>query len=187
MTRSRYRPRRWILKSLMSFFAPFCRPGLWEIMSSLLRLEQQQKGFLNPFWIRMFLFLFYSFGIETINTFIHFRSCSKTIPDPRPKWVHLGGGGYIPIWLTKGVPPPLRILSVQDRASRAAHSIASTFSALYTLYRHARCSYSIKINIIDINRSFNLPTDIDCYRKSIEIKVTEKYNLSVIITIDRNR
>ena len=56
-------------------------------MSSLLRLEQQQKGLLNPFWIRMFLLLFYSFGIETINTFIHFRSCSKTIPDSRPKWV----------------------------------------------------------------------------------------------------
>ena len=56
-------------------------------MSSLLRLEQQQKGLLNLFWIRMFLLLFYSFGIETINTFIHFRSCSKTIPDPRPKWV----------------------------------------------------------------------------------------------------
>ena len=158
-------------------------------MSSLLRLEQQQKGLLNPFWIHMFLFLFYSFGIETINTFIHFRSCSKTLPDPRPKWVHLGGGGAHPFMGYYGwpPPPPLRILWVQDRASRAAHSIASTFSALYTLYRHARCSYSIKINIIDINRSFNLPTDIDCYRKSIEIKVTEKYNLSVIITIDRNR
>ena len=51
------------------------RPGLQEIMSSLLRLEQQQKGLLNPFWIHMFLFLFYSFGIETINTFIHSRSC----------------------------------------------------------------------------------------------------------------
>ena len=149
----------------------------------------------------MFLFLFYSFGIETINTFIHFRSCSKTIPDPSPKWVKslpvfrakrrknptIWGSTYLYGLLRESPPPPLRILSVQDRASRAAHSIASTFSALYTLYRHARCSYSIKINIIDINRSFNLPTDIDCYRKSIEIKVTEKYNLSVIITIDRNR
>ena len=150
----------------------------------------------------MFLLLFYSFGIETINTFIHFRSCSKTIPDPRPKWVKsipvfrakrrknhtVWGGTYLYSLLREYPPPlPLRILSVQDRASRAVHSIASTFSALYTLYRHARRSYSIKINIIDINRSFNLPTNIDCYRKSIEIKVTEKYNLSVIITIDRNR
>ena len=160
-------------------------------MSSLLRLEQQQKGLLNPFWIHMFLFLFYSFGIETINTFIHFRSCSKTIPDPRPKWVHLGGGGgtYLYGLLRESPPPPPHwgYYQSNDRASRAAHSIASTFSALYTLYRHARCSYSIKINIIDINRSFNSPTNIDWYRKSIEIKVTEKYNLSVIMTIDRNR
>ena len=170
-------------------------------MSSLLRLEQQQKGFLN----RIFLFLFYTFGIETINTFIHSRSSLENHVRPQTKMGKVYTcfqrktaqkpyrlGRYIPIWPFKGVPPfppppPLRILSVQDRASRAAHSIASTFSALYTLYRHARCSYSIKINIIDINRSFNSPTDIDCYRKSIEIKVTEKYNLSVIITIDRNR
>ena len=27
----------------------YFRPGLQEIMSSLLRLEQQQKGLLNPF------------------------------------------------------------------------------------------------------------------------------------------
>ena len=171
-------------------------------MSSLLRLEQQQKGFLNPFWIRIFLFLFYSFGIETINTFIHSRSCLENHARPQTKMGKVYTcfqsktaqkpyrlGRYIPIWLVKGVPPPppLRILSVQDRASRAAHSIASTFSALYTLYRHARCSYSIKINIIDINRSFNSPTNIDWYGKSIEIKVTERYNLSVTITIDRNR
>ena len=39
-------------------------------MSSLLRLEQQQKRFLKIH----FLFLSYSLGIETINTFIHSRS-----------------------------------------------------------------------------------------------------------------
>ena len=40
----------------------------------------------NPFQIRIFLFLSYSFGIETINTFIHPLVPSKTIPDSRPKW-----------------------------------------------------------------------------------------------------
>ena len=39
-------------------------------MSSLLRLEQQQKRFLKIH----FLFLSYSLGIETINTFTHSRS-----------------------------------------------------------------------------------------------------------------
>ena len=39
-------------------------------MSSLLRLERKQKNSSNPFRIRIFLFLSYSFGIETINTFI---------------------------------------------------------------------------------------------------------------------
>ena len=40
----------------------------------------------NPFKIRIFLFLSYSFGIETINTFINSLVPSKTIPDSRPKW-----------------------------------------------------------------------------------------------------
>ena len=31
----------------MSFFTPVFRPGLQEVMSSLLRLEHQQKKFLN--------------------------------------------------------------------------------------------------------------------------------------------
>ena len=43
-------------------------------MSSLLRLERKQKNSSNPFRIRIFLFLSYSFGIETINTFIHSHS-----------------------------------------------------------------------------------------------------------------
>ena len=45
-------------------------------MSSLLRLERKQKNSANPLRIRIFLFLSYSFGIETINTFIHSRSRS---------------------------------------------------------------------------------------------------------------
>ena len=40
----------------------------------LLRFEGKQKNSSNPFRIRIFLFLSYSFGIETRNTFIHSRS-----------------------------------------------------------------------------------------------------------------
>ena len=46
-------------------------------MSSLLRLERKQTDSLNPFGIRIFLFLPYSFGIETMNTFIQSRSSLK--------------------------------------------------------------------------------------------------------------
>ena len=43
-------------------------------MSLFLRLERKQKISSNAFPIRIFLLRFYSFGIETINTFIHSRS-----------------------------------------------------------------------------------------------------------------
>ena len=43
-------------------------------MSSLLRLERKQKNSSNPFRIRIFLRISFTFGIETINTFIHSRS-----------------------------------------------------------------------------------------------------------------
>ena len=46
-----------------------------EKLSSLLRLERKQKSSSNPFRIRIFFFLSYSFGIETIKTFI--QSCSS--------------------------------------------------------------------------------------------------------------
>ena len=55
-------------------------------MLSLLRLERKSKNSWNPFRIRIFLFLSYSFGIETINRFIDSAVPSKTIPDSRPKW-----------------------------------------------------------------------------------------------------
>ena len=48
-------------------------------MLSLLRLERKQKNSSNPFRIRIFLFLSYSFGIETIDTFIH-----SVVPNPIP-------------------------------------------------------------------------------------------------------
>ena len=46
-------------------------------MLSLLRLGSKQNNSWNPFRIRMFFFLTYSFGTETINTFIHSRSSLK--------------------------------------------------------------------------------------------------------------
>ena len=48
--------------------------------------------------------------------------------------------------------------------------------------------YRKSIDIIDINR-FNPPINIDCYRKSVEIEVTEKivYRLLPINKIDNNR
>ena len=54
----------------MWYSTPAFRPGLWaEIILSLLRWEGKQKNSLNPF--RIFLSFLYSFGIETITTFIH--------------------------------------------------------------------------------------------------------------------
>ena len=86
-------------------------------MLSLLRLECKQKNSSNPFWIRILLFLSYSFGIETINTFIHSVVPSKTIPASRPKYekcisVFRPKQGKNPTWwggtylysLYKGVP-----------------------------------------------------------------------------------
>ena len=71
-------------------------------MSSLLRLEPKQKNSSNPFRIRIFLFLSHSFGIETKNTFIRYRSSlenhirlAKSIPvfsPKRPKIIPFGAG-----------------------------------------------------------------------------------------------
>ena len=43
-------------------------------MSPLIRLERKEKHFSNAFRIRIFLFRFNSFGIETITTFISSRT-----------------------------------------------------------------------------------------------------------------
>ena len=42
-----------------------------------LRLEHKQKSSSNPFQICIFLFLSHSFGVETMNTFVHSRSSLK--------------------------------------------------------------------------------------------------------------
>ena len=90
-------------------FRPGCQA---EMMLSLLRLECRQKNYSIPFRIRLFLFLSYSFGIETVNTFIHSRSSlknhtqfqtkmgkvctrfqTKRVQKPYPM------GRHIPVWL----------------------------------------------------------------------------------------
>ena len=87
-------------------------------MLSLLRLERTQKNSSKPFSIRIFPFLSYSLGIETIDTFIDSRSSlenharfqskmgkvyihfqTKTAQKPYPM------GQHIPM-LKKGVPLP---------------------------------------------------------------------------------
>ena len=81
-------------------------------MLSLLRLERKQKNSSNPFRIRAFLLLSYSFRIETINMLIHSHSSfenherfqtkmDKVYTVLRPKRrknptdgaAHTGGGG----------------------------------------------------------------------------------------------
>ena len=88
---------------------PVFRYGLQaEIMSSLLRLGRKQK---NPFRNRIFLFLsyVYSFGIDTINTFMHPRSSFEN-----HTWFQTKMGKNPARWgvtylysLYKGVTPPL--------------------------------------------------------------------------------
>ena len=49
----------------------------WPNYLIITKLERKQKNSPNAFRIRTFLFRFYSFGIETINTSIHVRSRSS--------------------------------------------------------------------------------------------------------------
>ena len=52
----------------------------------VLRLEGNQKSSSNPVRIRLFLFLSYSFGIETINTFIHSRVSLENHTSFQNRW-----------------------------------------------------------------------------------------------------
>ena len=79
-------------------------------MSSLLILECKQKRFLNPFQIPIFLFLFYLFGIEPINTFIHnFLQISANHTRFQTKmgkvYTHFQTLGEAPIWLIQESTP----------------------------------------------------------------------------------
>ena len=62
---------------------PVFRPGRYVIIT-LIR-AQNKKNSSSPFRIRMFLFLSYSFGIETINTFINCRSSLENHTRPQTK------------------------------------------------------------------------------------------------------
>ena len=55
-------------------------------MEGFLRYEFWGLIFGATYFLNFTIYLFrsYSFGIETINTFIHSRTPSKTIPDSRP-------------------------------------------------------------------------------------------------------
>ena len=88
-------------------------------MLSLLRLERKQNNSSNPFLIRIFFFFSYSFGIQTIKTFVHSRSSLKNhtrfqtkmgkvytcIQTKRRKNPTLCGGTYL-YSLYKGISPP---------------------------------------------------------------------------------
>ena len=89
-------------------------------MSWLLRSEPKQKIYSNTFRIRIFLFLSFSFGIDTINTFIrsgcslenHTRFQRKIYTRFQTKKVQkpYAFERHIPKWLIWGVPPH-RVLS----------------------------------------------------------------------------
>ena len=73
-------------------------------------LEHKQKKFSKSSRIRILLFLFYLFGIKTINTLIH--SCSSlenhTRFQARPKWAKcIPCGTYLGKWLKGVFPPPI--------------------------------------------------------------------------------
>ena len=121
-------------------------------MLSLLRLERKRKHSSNPFRIRIFLFLSYSFRTEVINTFIHSVVPSKTIPGARPKWAKC-----IPVFIPKRRKNPTRWggkygnpssemrdtrkwlrawLKVRDRGEIAARVWACTLSPQKFKYQH---------------------------------------------------
>ena len=98
----------------LKFLPCILRPGLKEIMSSLLRLEQQQKRFLKIH----FEFAYFFFFLSRLKLKKQIRSYTivvplKTIPDSRPKRRHKipilwGGTTYMVYW---EYPPPPGILS----------------------------------------------------------------------------
>ena len=85
-------------------YIPVFRPGLKaKIMSLLLRLEGKQKNSSNVFRIPIFLIRSYSFGIETIDTFIRFRSSLENHTRFQTKMVKV----YSSRFQTKKVQKPI--------------------------------------------------------------------------------
>ena len=124
-------------------------------MLSLLRLECKQTNSSNPFRVCIFLFLSYSFGIETINMFIHSRSSfenhtrfqtkmgkvynpfsdqnsAKTLPD---------GAAHTYIAYTREYPPGDFLLE----GSKQMHHWLYFYTATGNLFHH---SWPLKIYFI---------------------------------------
>ena len=95
-------------------------------MSSLLKLERKQSNSSNAFRIHIFLFRSYSFGIETITTFIRSRNSleNSTIPDQNeqrvypfsdqkgPKTIPFGAAHTYMVYIRDYLPPrsfPFRV------------------------------------------------------------------------------
>ena len=106
-------------------------------MLSLLRLEHKPNNLSNHFLICIFLFLSYSFGIETIYTSYTCVVPSKTKPNSRPKWVkclpifrpkrlkpHTRWAGTYLYSLYKGVPPPLPPMINNQEKQYACHDLS---------------------------------------------------------------
>ena len=73
---------------------PFSRP-LSDLHGQKLchhYLDWNTKEILNPFQIRISLFLSYSFGIEPISSYIHFSRKPYHIPDQNGKSLYLFSG-----------------------------------------------------------------------------------------------
>ena len=56
------------------FSHPFSDLAFKKLCRHYLDYSSNKKYFLKSIWIRIFLFLSYSFGTETVNTFVHSRS-----------------------------------------------------------------------------------------------------------------
>ena len=88
------------------FLVGVCRPVpqiLTRFQTKKCRFSTVQTKNYSKFRIRIFLFLANSFGIKTINTYIHSVVPSKTIPDSRPKWAKC-----IPVFRPKWRKNPTR-------------------------------------------------------------------------------
>ena len=75
------------------------------IMSLLLKLERKQNNSSNAFRIRIFLFRSYSFGIETITTFILSRS---SLENHIISYLDQNGQSVYPFQIQKA-PKPYRL------------------------------------------------------------------------------
>ena len=103
-------------------------------MLAFLSSERKQNNSSNPIRIRKFLFLSYSCEIETINTFIHFRSSlenhtrfqTKTAQKPDPMERQ-----YLYSLYRGEPPPPLRVWKADVLKSRTTCNSAFTFRVAF--------------------------------------------------------